>query len=120
MKTKNIKVVYTSRYSQSLGVRHTGTGPCTEVPKIQMEGHWLEALGFTIGAPLIVEYEEGSIHIRTLTAEELAEKEQREAQAELEKKIAQLEKMKRRAEKKAASLSMVAEPSGRYATSAQQ
>ncbi|GFI31436.1 hypothetical protein IMSAGC013_02831 [Lachnospiraceae bacterium] len=85
-----------------------------------MEGRWLEQLGFTIGAPLIVEYEEGSIHIRTLTAEELAEKEQREAQAELEKKIAQLEKMKRRAEKEAASLSMVAEPSGRYAASAQQ
>ena len=120
MKTKNIKVVYTSRYSQSLGTRHTGTGPCTEVPKIQMEGRWLEQLGFTIGAPLIVEYEEGSIHIRPLTAEELAEKERREAQAELEKKIAQLEKMKRRAEKEAASLSMVAEPSGRYAASAQQ
>lgn len=117
MKTKNIKVVYTNRYSQSLGVRHTGTGPCTEVPKIQMEGRWLEQLGFTIGTPLIVEYEEGSIHIRTLTAEELAAKEQREAQAELEKRIAQLEQMKRGIEAEAASLSMVAEPSTRYAAS---
>ena len=86
MKTKNIKVVYTYRHHQSGGVLHSGTGPCTAVPKIQMGGHWLEALGFSIGAPLIVEYEEGSIHIRTLTAEELAAKEQREAQAELEKK----------------------------------
>lgn len=118
MKTKNIKVVYTSRYSQSLGVRHTGTGPCTEVPKIQMEGRWLEQLGFTIGAPLIVEYEEGSIHIRTLTAEELAAKEQREARAELEKRIAQLEQMKRRIDAEAASLSMVAEPARPYAASA--
>ena len=85
-----------------------------------MEGKWLEALGFTIGAPLIVEYEEGSIRIRTLTAEELAAKEQREVQAELAKKIAQLEKMKLRAEKEAASLSMVAEPSDRYASPTQQ
>ena len=74
MKTKNIKVVYTYRHHQSGGILHSGTGPCTAVPKIQMEGHWLEALGFSIGAPLIVEYEEGSIHIRTLTAEELAAK----------------------------------------------
>lgn len=105
MKTKNIKVLYSSRYS----------GPCSTVPKIQMEGRWLEALGFTIGAPLLVEYGDGSIRIRTLTAEELAAKEQREAQAELSRRIAELEKIKRRAEKEAASLSMVAEPSGRYA-----
>ena len=115
MKTKNIKVVYTYRHHQSGGILHSGTGPCTAVPKIQMEGHWLEALGFTIGAPLLVEYEEGSIRIRTLTAEELAAKEQRETQAEISRRIAELEKMKRRAEKEAASLSMVAEPSDRYA-----
>ena len=117
MKTKNIKVVYTYRHHQSGGILHSGTGPCTAVPKIQMEGHWLKALGFSIGAPLIVEYEEGSIHIRTLTAGELAAKEQREAQAELEKRIAQLEQMKRGIEAEAASLSMVAELSTRYAAS---
>ena len=115
MKTKNIKVLYSSRYSQSRGILHTSSGPCSTVPKIQMEGRWLEALGFTIGAPLLVEYEEGSIRIRTLTAEELAAKEQREAQAELSRRIAELEKIKRRAGKEAASPSMVAEPSGRYA-----
>ena len=113
MKTKNIKVLYSSRYSQSGGILRTGSGPCCTVPKIQMEGKWLEALGFSIGAPLIVEYEEG--FIRTLTAEELAAKEQRETQAEISRRIAELEKMKRRAEKEAASLSMVAEPSDRYA-----
>ena len=118
MKTKNIKVVYTYRHHQSGGVLHSGTGPCTAVPKIQMEGHWLEALGFSIGAPLIVEYEEGSIRIRTLTAEELAAKEQQEAQAELEKRIAQLEQMKHGIEAEAASLSMVAEPARPYAASA--
>ena len=117
MKTKNIKVVYTYRHHQSGGTLHSGTGPCTAVPKIQMEGWWLEQLGFTIGAPLIVEYEEGSIHIRTLTAEELAAKAQREAQAELEKRIAELEQMKRRIDAEAATLSRVAEPAPTYATS---
>ena len=106
MNTKSIKVLYTSRYTR---------GSYAPVPKVQMEGRWLEQLGFTIGAPLIVEYEEGSIRIRTLTAEELAAKEQREAQAEISRRIAELEKMKRRVEKEAASLSMAAEPSGRYA-----
>ena len=115
MKTKNIKVLYSSRYSQSGGILRTGSGPCCTVPKIQMEGKWLEALGFSIGTPLIVEYEEGFIRIRTLTAEELAAKDQRETQAEISRRIAELEKMKRRAEKEAASLSMVAEPSDRYA-----
>lgn len=92
MKTKNIKVVYTSRYSKNSN---------TTVPKIQMEGQWLEQLGFTIGTPLIVEYEKNSIHIRTLTEEELVEKEQQEVQVELEKKIAQLKKMKHRMKTKA-------------------
>lgn len=93
MKTKNIKVVYTSRYSKNSN---------TTVPKIQMEGQWLEQLGFTIGTPLIVEYEKNSIHIRTLTEEELVEKEQQEVQVELEKKIAQLKKMKHRMKTKKA------------------
>lgn len=109
MNTKNIKVLYTSRYTK---------GSYSPVPKVQMEGRWLEQLGFTIGAPLIIEYEEGSIHIRTLTAEELAAKEQREAEADLARRIAELKQMRQRIDAEAASLSMVAEPSGRYATSA--
>jgi len=115
MKTKNIKVLYSSRYSQSRGILRTGSGPCSTVPKIQMEGRWLEELGFSIGAPLLVEYEEGSIHIRTLTAEELAAKEQRKAQSEISRRIAELEKIKHRAEKDTASLPMVAELAGKYA-----
>ena len=35
MKTKNIKVVYTSRYSK---------GNYSPIPKVQMERHWLEEL----------------------------------------------------------------------------
>ena len=57
-KTKNIKVQYSSRCS--------GSGyysRYTYHPKIQMEGKWLEELGFYIGDSLKVEYEEGSIRI---------------------------------------------------------
>ena len=43
MKQKNIKVAYTSR--------NTG-GSYTQVPKIQMEGRWLESLAFPSEAPL--------------------------------------------------------------------
>lgn len=118
MNTKNIKVVYTYRHHQSGGTLHTGTGPCTAVPKIQMEGKWLERLGFTIGAPLIVEYTEGSIHIRTLTAEELAAKEQQELKAGLARRIAELEDLQRSMEAEAATLSRVAEPTAAYSTSA--
>lgn len=57
-KTKNIKVQYSSRCS--------GSGFYSRYknyPKIQMEGKWLEELGFHIGDSLKVEYEEGSIRI---------------------------------------------------------
>lgn len=73
MKTKTIKVIYSTRQSRNN----------QPLPKIQIEGNWLEALGFHVGNPLQVEYEEGSIHIRTLTEEELNVKKQQELQAEL-------------------------------------
>ena len=65
MKQKNIKVAYTSRIV---------SGSYTQVPKIQMEGKWLEELGFSIGSTMVVEYGEGSLHIRPMTAEELADR----------------------------------------------
>lgn len=61
MKTKNIKVVYSSKTSYG---DYYGSSRTTVNPKIQMEGKWLEALGFHIGDQLQVEYEEGAIHIR--------------------------------------------------------
>lgn len=60
-KIKNIKVQYSSRMSQSRS--YYGGSSYTSYPKIQMEGKWLEALGFHIGDSLQVEYEEGSIRI---------------------------------------------------------
>ena len=51
MKQKNIKVAYTSRIV---------SGSYTQVPKIQMEGRWLEELGFSIGSTIVVEYDDSS------------------------------------------------------------
>ena len=70
-KTKNIKVQYTSRCS--------GSGLYSyykNYPKIQMEGKWLEELGFHIGDKLKVEYEEGSIKITPVPQSELMVAEQ--------------------------------------------
>ena len=62
MKTKNIKVLYSTRSRQS---SNSWSGSSyIETPKISMEGKWLEALGFHVGDHLQIEYEEGSIHIR--------------------------------------------------------
>ena len=58
MNKKHIKVAYTSRLSG---------GSYTQVPKIQMEGRWLEELGFSIGSTIVVEYGEGSLCIRPMT-----------------------------------------------------
>ena len=60
-KTKNIKVQYSSRSASSSYV-YGGTR-YTSYPKIQMEGKWLQELGFNVGDKLKVEYEEGSIRI---------------------------------------------------------
>ena len=54
--TKTIKVQYSTRYSES---RYT------EVPKIQMEGKWLEAIGFSVGDKIRVAYDDGKIIICT-------------------------------------------------------
>lgn len=75
MKQKNIKVAYKSR--------STG-GSYTQVPKIQLEGRWLEELGFSIGSTIVVEYEDSSLRIRPMTAEE----QEGQQRAELEKELA--------------------------------
>ena len=60
-KTKNIKVQYSSRCNQSRS--YWGGSSYTSYPKIQMEGKWLQELGFNVGDKLKVEYEEGCIRI---------------------------------------------------------
>ena len=61
--------------------------------KIQMEGKWLEELGFAIGTLLKVEFEEGSIRIRPLTEEEASARKQQELKAELDRKSAELKQV---------------------------
>ncbi len=62
MKTKKIKVLYSSRTRQ--GNSWYSGSSYIETPKISMEGKWLEALGFHIGDQLQVDYDEGEIRIR--------------------------------------------------------
>ena len=81
MKSKNIKVVYTTRFQKK--------GLLT-VPKIQIEGKWLEELGFSVGATVKVEYENGSICIRPLTDEEQTTHNQQLLQTELKRRAAEL------------------------------
>lgn len=102
MKTKNLKVAYSSRYTQC---------GFSAVPKIQMEGKWLEDLGISIGSVLMIEYEEGSIRIRPLTEEETTARKQQELKAQLARKSSELEHLKR-------DLTMVAEPAAVYTSSA--
>ena len=54
--TKTIKVQYSTRHTDR---RYS------EVPKIQIEGNWLEAIGFSVGDKILVDYEKGKIIIHT-------------------------------------------------------
>lgn len=84
MKQKKIKVAYTSR--------STG-GSFTQVPKIQMEGRWLEDLGFSIGSTIVVEYDDNSIRIRQMTEEEQAGRRRAEIEKELASKSASIRRL---------------------------
>lgn len=53
---KKLKVQYSNRRTASFA--------CKTLPKIQMEGKWLAALGFEVGEEIDVSYEKGSILIR--------------------------------------------------------
>ena len=105
MKQKNIKVVYKSR--------STG-GSYTQVPKIQMEGRWLEELGFSIGSTIIVEYGEGFLHIRPMTAEELADRQKAELEKEVASKSAAFRRLQKGLHEDSRKLSHVAEPNPGY------
>lgn len=104
MKSKKIKVAYTTRFQKK---------SILTVPKIQIEGKWLEELGFSVGATVKVEYENGSIYIRPLTTEEQTAHNQQLLQTELKRRATELNLLGKEYER----LSKVAEPSGIYGTS---
>lgn len=105
MKHKNIKVAYTSRSSG---------GSYNQVPKIQMEGRWLEELGFSIGSTIVVEYDEGSIRIRQMTEEELADCRREQLKKELAAKSASIRRLQKSLDGDLQALSLVAESSHGY------
>lgn len=87
MKSKIIKVSYSTRFQ-----KHS----TLTVPKIQIEGKWLEELGFSTGAMIKVEYENDSIHIRPLTEEETSTIQQQVLQSELGRKREELDLLQKK------------------------
>lgn len=107
MKTKTIKVAYSNRYTDK---------SCMTVPKLQVEGKWLMELGFSIGSTVMVEYGEGSITIRRLTAEEQAERDRKVAREELKRKKAEIRRLQMEYDRQSKNLPCVAENTSRYGT----
>lgn len=70
VRSKSIKVAYSVR-QRLRGNLYAGRGMYADPrPKIQMEGKWLEELGFHIGDKLNVEYGNGAIRITLAEAAE--------------------------------------------------
>lgn len=105
MKSKNLKVTYASRYSPKQS---------SLVPMIRMEGKWLEALGFSIGTRIKVEYREGSICLRPLTEEEISALEYQELQNEISHKQKQIHSLESSLSSFHPVFSKVAEPTSAY------
>ena len=101
MKSKNIKVGYSTNYP--------GRG-INAVPKIQLEGKWLKELGFSYGSTVIVEIEENAVRIRPYTEEEMAVQRHQQLQKELTQKTSELLYL----ESEYKSMLKVAEPSNTY------
>ena len=68
MNSKTLKVCYTNRTNYSSAYHSSGY---STVPKINVEGKWLEELGFHIGDRVNIEYDEGIIKITPAPAEEV-------------------------------------------------
>ena len=105
MKQKKIKVQYKSR-ATARGYAST--------PMIQLAGSWLEALGFSIGDTIMLEYDESGIRIRPLTAEEQAKAEKAELELPIRQKQKELKSMQKRSDADRKRTVMVAESVTRY------
>lgn len=105
MKQKKIKVQYKSR-ATARGYAST--------PMIQLAGSWLEALGFSIGDTIMLEYDESGIRIRPLTAEEQAKAEKAELELSIRQKQKELKSMQKRSGADRRRTVMVAESVTRY------
>lgn len=108
MKQKKVKVHYRSTDSMDKS---------NPVPMLQVTGHWLEKLGFSIGDTIIMEYDETSIRFRPMTAEEKVEQKKLDLEKEIKCRTAELEQIKKHADDEISHLSYVAEGKGSYNTS---
>lgn len=102
---KNIKIQYSTHYNSR---------NCHSVPKIQMEGKWLEELGFSIGDIVAVEYENGCIRIRPLTSEEQNKRQQEELKSDIRRKSAALKSLQSQADIGSSKPCLVAESGSHY------
>lgn len=82
---KNTKIQYASRYSGN---------HYSYVPKIQLQGKWIEKIGFSIGDTVAVEYHDNAITIRPLTADEKHELTYAQLEKNIKKQTAILEALK--------------------------
>lgn len=105
MKQKKIKVQYRSR-STAHGY--------TDTPMIQMTGNWLEALGFSIGDTIMMEYDEDGIRIRPLTESEKADAAKEQLELSIRRKQNELKSMQKRSGAERRRTVMVAESASRY------
>ena len=105
MKQKKINVQYKSR---AIARGYAST------PMIQLAGSWLEALGFSIGDTIMLEYDESGIRIRPLTAEEQAKAEKAELELSIRQKQKELKSMQKRSGADRRGTVMVAESVTRY------
>ena len=87
---------------------------CYSVPKIQMEGKWLEELGFSIGDIVAVEYENGCIRIRPFTSEEQNKRQQEELKSDIRRKSAALKSLQSQVDIGSSKPCMVAESDSHY------
>ncbi|MGN0254918.1 MAG: SymE family type I addiction module toxin [Eubacterium sp.] len=105
MTQKKMKVQYRSRA--------TAHG-YTDMPMIQMTGRWLENLGYRIGDPIMVEYDDNGIRIRPLTEAEQATAARDELELSIRRKEKELKVLQKQIDAGNRELSMVAEPGNRF------
>ena len=82
---KNTKIQYSSLYSGN---------HYSYVPKIQLQGKWLEKIGFSIGDTVAVEYHDNAITIRPLTSDEKHELTYAQLEKNIKKQTTILEALK--------------------------
>lgn len=102
---KNIKVGCSSTFRK---------GGYVDVPKLHVEGRWLEEIGFSIGEQIVVEYGEGCVTFRKPDDKEMAALEEKKLKAEIREREEAILSLQRSIEDRQFDIQKVAENSNRY------